>query len=728
MPLICKADISPGVFMVDIPAANLHVLCGCPPDCVKHLIKAGVIQSVETNGVAHETGPNAILLSDFILQNESFANMAEFPVLQMLYRQGMLIPNHPNNTGIKPLLIGNEQQINAQLNYIYRGNYGLISPEEMLDAGARPEDVAELMRIKLKFAFGQISDSKKFLDTVVVEQGRKTIRNGVTIERLAPNIFEFQYQGEALQVDLNLKDHEKYLAPISLESQAIDLADFAVIHSGEGDGWDIHRTAMSSVILYQGKIYLIDAGPSVMSVLRALGIGLNEIAGLFHTHSHDDHFAGLPDIIRSDRRLKYYATPLVRASVMKKLCALMAIDQSELNHYLDFLDLETNEWNDIDGLEVRPIISPHPVETTIFQFRTSTSSGYKSYSHLADIASFEFIDGLTEEKSDLSSFPLCREAKIAYLETVDVKKIDIGGGLIHGVAKDFSEDESSKLILAHTSLPLTSDEKRIGVNVPFASMDVLIPAHKDYELASAKQYLLELYPDISLHDLQRLLDSPIVRLSPDHNLLPKGVAQDFIYLVLRGYIDLRDEYGQTKITFSAGTVAGELATLLNEPAFYDHIATSYVYALKIPAELYREIASKNHWYSDIAETRERRLFLLSNWLFEDGISYVTLNRLVQSLQKVEFAKAIQINLTDHHWIYFIKTGEADIYHGTQLIKSVGPSDLFGAETIFGNQANVEQIIPKENMVCYRIDSSVLSSIPVCRWKLLQSLRRAISSS
>ena len=42
---------------------------------------------------------NALVLEGLL------AIVDEFPVLQMLYRQGMLLPNHPNNTGVKPLLI-----------------------------------------------------------------------------------------------------------------------------------------------------------------------------------------------------------------------------------------------------------------------------------------------------------------------------------------------------------------------------------------------------------------------------------------------------------------------------------------------------------------------------------------------------------------------------------------------------------------------------------------------
>ena len=53
----------------------------------------------------------------------------------MLYRQGMMVPGHPGNTGQKPLLIGLESQVRSQSQYIFRGNYGLTSLEEIRAAG-----------------------------------------------------------------------------------------------------------------------------------------------------------------------------------------------------------------------------------------------------------------------------------------------------------------------------------------------------------------------------------------------------------------------------------------------------------------------------------------------------------------------------------------------------------------------------------------------------------------
>ncbi|MEL0021445.1 MAG: hypothetical protein VW709_16385, partial [Rickettsiales bacterium] len=135
MSKIKRMEVIRGVYWVEVPEAGLYMLCGCPEDSVKHLIQRRLIVPTSENGVHFETGPNAILLSDVALQNGKFCNLAEFPVLQMLYRQGMIIPGHPNNKGVKPLILGSKEQVASQMEYIYRGNYGLVSKEEMMTAG-----------------------------------------------------------------------------------------------------------------------------------------------------------------------------------------------------------------------------------------------------------------------------------------------------------------------------------------------------------------------------------------------------------------------------------------------------------------------------------------------------------------------------------------------------------------------------------------------------------------
>ena len=196
MAKIKQTEVIRGVYWVEIPEAELYLLCGCPEDATKHLMRLRLIVPIEKDGVTFETGPNVILLSDVALQNGKFCNLAEFPVLQMLYRQGMLIPGHPNNTGVKPLLIGAKDQIDAQMQYIYRGNYGLISNKEIIAAGEKPERAEMIMRMKLKFAFGQILPTEELLDHRVVEAAPVEIRNGVFIRRTRTNVFGIAYGGE----------------------------------------------------------------------------------------------------------------------------------------------------------------------------------------------------------------------------------------------------------------------------------------------------------------------------------------------------------------------------------------------------------------------------------------------------------------------------------------------------------------------------------------------------
>ncbi len=191
MRKIRKIEVIKGVYWVEIPDASLYILCGCPADSVKHLMQRGLILPTEQDGVIFENGPNVILLSDVMLQNGHFSNMAEFPVLQMLYRQGMILPNHPNNTGQIPLIIGSAEMIRAQMRYIYRGNYGLISEEELLAAGASAETARQLMRMKLRFAFGSIRETEEFLDSHILEDEVLEIRDGAFLRRKGLNIFGY---------------------------------------------------------------------------------------------------------------------------------------------------------------------------------------------------------------------------------------------------------------------------------------------------------------------------------------------------------------------------------------------------------------------------------------------------------------------------------------------------------------------------------------------------------
>jgi len=606
MKKMTKTKVSTGIYWIEVPGADLYVQCGSPADSVKHLMRGGLIRNVETNGVNFETGPNCILLSDTTIQGEDFANLSEFPILQMLYRQGMILPNHPGNTGIKPMLIGDANQIASQLKYIHRGNYGLVSKEELLEAGMAPELVDDYMEVKLAFAFGAIKEPEALIDGCVVGPTPVEIKQGVNICRLGLNVYEFEFQGEKEVVDLNLAEGEHYESPYPLGYQYIERGFFSVIHSGEADGWDINRPCMGSVLIFHGRIYLIDAGPNLQAILNALGIGIAEIEGIFHTHGHDDHFAGLTTLMRSDRKVKYYSTSLVRASVTKKLAALMTIEESDFEDYFEVHDLDFDVWNDVSGLEVKPVLSPHPVENNIFFFRAEGGDSAYTYAHLADTAAFEVLDKMAsgDYAGRKVSEQLVADTKKNLLEPVDLKKIDIGGGLIHGQARDYANDKSKKLLFCHIARRLDSWERGRGEGAPFGTTQELIPTYQDYVRRCAYGYIHAHFSDVSGDVLAMLLNNPTKTFNPESILLRAGSKPEHVYLVLTGAVEYIDVHGDFVGQQLAGSFVGEFATLSGEPAQRTYRAKSFVRVLQIHVNMYRKLFEKHSLTSHFTKFRE----------------------------------------------------------------------------------------------------------------------------
>lgn len=685
---IKKIKVINGVYWIEIPDARLFVLCGCPADVVKHLKKRGLILPVERDGVAFESGPNAILLSEVLIQNEQFSNLAEFPVMQMLYNQGLILPNHPNNTGDAPLLIGTQDQVDAHKEYIFRGNYGLTSLDELQQAGFAKKQAEEYMRMKLRFAYGKIRKTDELLDSHYVEKEFTEIRNRVFIRHTGVNRFEFRYKQETVSVDLNLDPGERYPPPYDLGFHQIKREYFSVVHSGEGDGWDINRPSMSSILTFQEKIYLVDAGPNILNSLNALGISLGEVEGVFHTHSHDDHFAGLPSLLSSEHRLKYFATPLVRASVTKKLCALMSISDEKFAHYFEIHDLEFDVWNKVNALEVKPILSPHPVENNIFIFRTFGQEGYRSYAHWADMASFDVLEGMVtkDPRQPGISKRFYNKVKAEYLQPIDLKKIDIGGGLIHGNSEDFREDPSDKIILAHTSDPLTPSQKAVGSSSSFGSVDVLIPANRDYLRELAEAHFFKTLNYAPRGEVESLLNSPIEPINAGSVLLKVGEKPTYVYYIVSGVVEILDpEKGESGFIGSSGTVGSNLVSQ-DLPSPYTYRTASYVYALKMHRNLMEFFGKNNNVEEMMTDIVEILGNLRRSWLFRSFTATGMLFEIAKETKKQIYAKGEIIfdEVPSEQELLVIKSGKVQLTFEGTLLDTLGAGDVFGEERFVYN--------------------------------------------
>ncbi len=724
MSKIKKIKVAAGVYWIEIKEADLYILCGCPADAVKLMKKRGLIEDVTAaDGTIYESGPNVILLSDVLIQNGKFSNLIEFPVMQMLYLQGMLIPGHPGNVGIKPLIMGSTDQIKSQLDYIYYGNYGLANIEEIAQAGVSEELAKLYMDIKLYFAFGKINPSDQLLSSLDISGGKTHIRNGVSVQRLSMNYFEFEYEGEKVTVNLNLEQDEDYEAPYQLGFHQIKREYFSVVHSGEGDGWDIHRPCMSSILIFQGKIYLIDAGPNILASLTYLGISVNEIEGIFHTHCHDDHFAGLTTLIRTDHQIKYFTTKLVRTSVSKKLCALMGITQDQFNNFFEIHDLEFDVWNDIEGLEVMPFYSPHPVETNAFCFRTRWQDGYKTYMHLADTTSFKVLSKMLEAGRISQGFYY--EIIHKYLTATDLKKVDIGGGLIHGDAEDYRNDASEKIVLAHTHTSLSMAQREIGSSAAFGMVDVLIPTSHDYLPEIAKAHLKFYFPEAPISDINYLLNHEFKTFNAGSILCKKGQVQDMVYLLITGSVEFTDAGRGLRQILPAGSFIGFYNGYRDKPAQQTYWAASNINVLCIPASAYRDFITRNDLFSELRRLEENIIFLEKTWLFGEVVSFPILTKFAQVMEKVSFPEDEDLLYRDWSFLYLIQSGKVEMQLRNTRELHLTAGDFFGGTSLLsGNSQNFE-LRTLEPTVCYAIPAWHTIEVPVVHWKILETSERRL---
>ena len=715
-------QVSPGVFWLQIPEADLRILCGCPSEVVKLLIRKGFNNPAVKKGVSFETGPNVILLSDLLVQNGKFANLAEFPVLQMLYRQGMILPGHPNNTGVKPMLIGSSDQVQAQMEYIHRGNYGLLSKEEIIAAGIDEKTAEIMMRAKLKFAFNQIREPSQFLDILRIDNTPREIRNGAFVQRVGFNHFQFTYRGQTAEIDLNLPQDADYKSPYTLGHHRIQRQHFAVLHTGEGDGWNTERPSMSSVLMFQGRIYLIDAAPGVLNTLTALGIDISEVEGIFHTHSHDDHFAGLPDLIRTDRRLKYFATSLVRCSVAKKFAALMSLNADKFEQFFEINDLEFDTWNKCEGLEVMPLYSPHPVETNLFLFRAKDSKGYRTYAHWADLSSFEVLENMAGDGPTDVPVEFIEKIKKDYLRPVDLKKLDVGGGLIHGKAQDFVNDPSKRLILAHLGRELTTEEMEIGSETSVGAIDILIPGEDEsYRRHKAFHYFQEFFPEVPEDEIRMLTNGPIMEYNAGAIIRRVSEATGFVEMIIAGNILYVHADSRISNHLGFGSFMGLrriFSNTINDNGIYR--ATSHGAAIRISLPIFKAFLEKNGLFEDLAARLEKIYFLRHTWLFGDQTSFAFLYKLSQSLDDVSVSGGAVVEIGPEPCLWLIEEGRV-LTEGSsgELLDTLEPGEFFG-EHLYMDTADRELTFRAEgDCKLFRLHSKGLLEAPIIQWKILE---------
>ncbi len=63
---ISKTSVATGIYFIEIPQADLRILCGCPADAVKHLINRGLISTIEREFMPFVVAPDGRTLGEHL--------------------------------------------------------------------------------------------------------------------------------------------------------------------------------------------------------------------------------------------------------------------------------------------------------------------------------------------------------------------------------------------------------------------------------------------------------------------------------------------------------------------------------------------------------------------------------------------------------------------------------------------------------------------------------------
>lgn len=208
---------------------------------------------------------------------------------------------------------------------------------------------------------------------------------------------------------------------------------------------------------------LFDAAAYLRVRLGNLGIAPAQISEVVLSHLHEDHLAGLPELLlMGERRVRLLTSSLIHASLLRVLSAMLNVTETEAGTLFDFYPLNPDAPVTLEGRRFECIYAVHSIPTLAVRVNGLCYSGDMRY----DEAWFAEL-----EKDGLLS--AARRAELTqFAEGASVLVQDAGGGAIHTtltpeVVQSLSA-KSRRVVFAHTSQAEQLAQQSRPPNVEFA--------------------------------------------------------------------------------------------------------------------------------------------------------------------------------------------------------------------------------------------------------------------
>jgi len=337
---------------------------------------------------------------------------------------------------------------------------------------------------------------------------------------------------------------------------------------------------------------LFDVAAYLRVRLGNLGIAPAQISEVVLSHLHEDHVAGLPELLLlGESRVRLITSSIVHASLLKVLSAMLAVRESDVALLFDYYPLDPGQPVTLEGRRFECIYAVHSIPTLAVRVNDLCYSGDMRYDE----------DWFMQLEAEGLLSPERREELVHFADDASVLVQDAGGGPVHTTLTpallQSLASKSRRVVLAHTSKhQLPADQEGIANRLEFAesghvtAIGATIQREADAEIVetlSACPLFARLPPAERVALAGKVT---VTQWEPGQIIVREGEASDGqTFVVHSGLVEVQTS-GRTVRVLGRGHSIGERGALQGEVRAGTLVARGAVELLSLSAEVFRPIA------------------------------------------------------------------------------------------------------------------------------------------
>ncbi|MBF0273895.1 MAG: cyclic nucleotide-binding domain-containing protein [Nitrospinae bacterium] len=497
----------------------------------------------------------------------------------------------------------------------------------------------------------------------------------LTIVRLPNGSFDICEGGEVCDnIDLLLTNEIK--KDIEIATEPLKIPNLGVTFIGLGTGFDPTSYTPCMLFWIKGKAIAIDLIANCEVHFKRLGIASNDISSIFLSHLHADHDPGVVEKIISGEKTKVFTSRVIFDSFLRKARALTNFQESTIEEFVDFTNLDIEREIPIPGMEGAFIefgYGFHSIPAGRFKIRYVHDDG-TNYT-IGFSGDTKFDDKLVEKLYKEGTLTKERKEEILnFLWDCDLIFHEAGGGMLHTSVEKLLElpnDIRKKIILYHAE-----EETRKNTTFRYVEEGETLTIYEK-ETKPSKEEMEDLikqtglFPDITDEKLTSLLNyASVENLKKGDFIFKQGDIGDKMHFIISGFVEII-KHNEVINIYEKGDFIGELAILED-----DHTRKASVRARSncILMTIGSEVFKKYHLSTAIRE----KIYELPNFFSDTPPSSLT--GYLSRGELISYKKGENIITVgdDAKEIFIITSGEVDIISsdGT-LIDRTQAVDIIG---------------------------------------------------